>query len=171
MKLYAIILIVAAVIFLVIGIVLLSYYLTASYQQKITLTVPFENTYRFTELNKTNACRLDTIKITITGKIPKGQSTIIPSRHIEQLIQENIIIPSQNSMFILESDIFSVNTDSLLHRIPMVKDPTLENLSIHFYNKLSPLISKLGCQLMAVRLSSNGIKVIHSREKMSYYTH
>ena len=168
-----IIIIFALLVIAVIAIVVwVAYSVSSAYQQTLTITIPFEETYRYIpSLNKDHKFKLDSIKITITGAIKKGStlgSTIVPGAQIRDIIQENIISPYKGCILIHEANTFIVE-ENILKRCPIIKHPTLENLSVIFFNKLGPIMPKLGCQLISVKLISEGLKVAHSRYKMSNY--
>lgn len=165
--LFALLLIVVLVI-----VVWVAYSVSAAYQQTLTITIPFNETYRYVpSLNRDHKFKLESIKVTITGTIKKDSvlgSTIVPSDRIKDVIQENIINPYKDCLLIYEANTFIVE-ENLLKRCPIVKNPTLENLSVIFFNKLAPIMPKVGCQLVSVRLMSEGTKVTHSRYKISNY--
>jgi len=180
MEVYFIILLILLIIGIIIFIVWLAYSVTAAYQQTLTINVPFEETYRHVpKLSQTKKWKLDSIKVKVTGSIKKDKelkSTIILGQLIEDMVKDNIIIPYQNCLLIQEANIFNIDEniiqvgDNTLRRCPLVKNPTVENLSIMFFNKLSKLTTAIGCQLVSVKLESEGLKVIHSRYKISDYT-
>lgn len=150
-----------------------AYSVSAAYQQTITLTVPFDETYRYVpNLNKDLKYKIDSVKVTITGSLKKDSlsgSTITPGSRIKDVLLENIIIPYKNCLLVQEANTFIVD-EKILKRCPIVKSPTVENLSIMFFNKLVPIMPKIGAQLVSVSVSSNGIKASHSRYKISNYT-
>lgn len=176
------------IIVVIIIVIWVAYSVSAAYQQTLSITVPFDETYRYIpNLNKDHKFKLDSIKVTITGTIKKDSilsSTIVPASHVKQLIHENIISPYKDCLLIHESNTFIIeetilkrnpissndtDLDSLIKRCPIIKQPTLENLSILFFNKLAPIMPKKGCQLVSITLLSEGIKVSHSRYKISNY--
>lgn len=169
---YLVILFALLLIVVIVIVVWIAYSVSAAYQQTLTLTIPFDETYRYVpNLNKDHKFKLDSIKVTITGTIKKDSllgSTIVPSDRIKDVIQENIISPYKDCLLIYEANTFIVE-ENVLKRCPIVKNPTLENLSIIFFNKLAPIMPKIGCQLVSVRLMSEGTKVSHSRYKISNY--
>lgn len=156
----------------IIAIIWIAYAVSAAYQQTLVVTVPFEETYRYIpSLNSEHKFKLDHIKITITGPLKKdlvSHSTIITGERIKNLVYETVINPYKDSLLVHESNTFIVQ-DTSLKRHPLLKTPTLENLSVILFNKLAPLTSKLGCQLVSVKLISEGLKVSHSRYKMNTY--
>lgn len=155
-----------------IAIIWIAYSITAAYQQTLTVQVPFEQTYRYIpNLSRERKFKLDTIKITITGPIKRDankQATIIPADELKALVHEQIVVPHKDCLLIHEVNTFIVE-ESILKRFPIVKAPTLENLSIMFFNKLAPIMPEYGCQLTSVKLVSEGITVTHSRYKMNNY--
>lgn len=169
---YPVILFALLLIVIIVIVVWIAYSVSAAYQQTLTLTIPFDETYRYVpNINKDHKFKLDSIKVTITGTIKKDSlldSTIVPSDRIKNVIQENIISPYKDCLLIYEANTFIVE-ENVLKRCPILKNPTLENLSIIFFNKLAPIMPKIGCQLVSVRLMSEGTKVTHSRYKISNY--
>jgi hypothetical protein len=167
---YLIVLFALLAILALIIIVWTAYYVSAAYQQTLTITIPFEETYRYVpNLNKNHKFKLESIKITVTGSIKKDSlsgSTIAPGKRIKDLVRENIINSYSNCLLIHEANTFIVE-ENILKRCPIVKSPTLENLSIMFFNKLAPIMPKIGCQLVSVHLISDGTKVTHCRYKIS----
>lgn len=161
------------VLVVLIIIVWIAYAVSAAYQQSLTLTIPFDETYRYVpNLNKEHKFKIDSIKITITGSIKRDSlsgSTIAPGSRIKDLVRENVINPYRNCLIIQEANTFIVD-EKVLKRCPIVKSPTLENLSIMFFNKLAPIMPKIGAQLISIKLSSEGMKATHSRYKVSNYT-
>lgn len=153
-------------------IILTAYSVSAAYQQTLTISIPFEETYRYVpNINKDHKFKLNSIKITVTGSIKKDSqsgSTITPGNRVKEVVRENIISAYSNCLLIHEANTFIVE-ENILKRCPIVKNPTLENLSIMFFNKLAPIMPKIGCQLVSVHLASEGIKITHSRYKMSDY--
>ncbi|CAH6421729.1 Hypothetical protein HVR_LOCUS1369, partial [uncultured virus] len=166
-----------------------AYAISAAYQQTLTVTILFDETYRYVpNLNKDRKYKLDSIKITITGSIKRDSlsgATITPGARIKEIVQENIIHPYKNCLLIQEANTFivsdsilkrTVNTSDVneisddLKRCPIVKNPTVENLSTLFFNKLAPIMPKIGAQLVSVKIDSEGIKGSHSRYKISHYT-
>lgn len=160
------------VIILVI-VIWVAYSVTAAYQQTLTITLPFDETYRYVPtLDQERNYKIDYIKVTVTGSIKKKadtMSTIVPSTYIKDLINKTIISPNKDSLLIHESQIFTVQ-DYTLKRVPMSKIPTIENLSIIYFNKLEKVMPEIGAQLVSVSLVSDQIKVNHSRYKISHYT-
>ena len=153
----------------IITVVWIAYSVSAAYQQTLTITLPFEETYRYIpSLNKEHKFKLDSIKVTVTGSLKKDFGTIVPGNRIKNVIQENIINAYKNCLLIHEANTFIIE-ENILKRCPIVKSPTLENLSVMFFNKLAPLMPNIGCQLASVNIISDGIKVTHSRYKMSDY--
>lgn len=164
------------IILLIICVVLLilwiAYSLSAAYQQTLTISIPFDETYRYTPaLNRDHKFRLDSIKITITGTIKKDATgaVISPGARVREVIQQHIIDPYRNCVLAHETDIFTLSQDDLTH-IPMRKNPTLENLSVLFFSKLAPLMPSIGCQLVSVKVTSENLSVTHSRYKISDYS-
>lgn len=151
----------------------LAYSVSAAYQQTLTFSLPFNETYRYIpHLNKDTKYKIDTIKVTITGSLKRDSlsaATITPSSRIKNLLLENIIEPYKNCLLIQEANTFIVE-EKILKRCPVIKSPTLENLSILFFNKLAPIMPNIGAQLISVSVYSNGIKANHSRYKISNYT-
>ena len=169
---YLVVIFTILAIMVMITVIWIAYSISAAYQQTITITIPFEETYRYIpNLNKNHKFKLDTIKVTVTGAIKKETvlgSTIVPGSHIKDFINENIIHPYKGCLLIHEANTFIVE-ENILRRCPIIKNPTLENLSIMFFNKLASIMPKIRCQLVSVKLMSEGLKVTHSRYKMSDY--
>ena len=144
----------------------IAYLVSAAYQQTLTITVPFYETYRYTpNLNKDYKFKLDTIKLTVTGSIKNNSisgSTISPGSKLKEVIRATVIDPYANCLIIHEANTFIVE-ETVLKRCPITKNPSLENLSILFFNKLAPLMPLIGCQLVSIKLTSDGINVTHSR--------
>lgn len=167
---------------LVIIIILVAYMVSSAHQQNLSVSMPFEETYRYVSfLNKNKKYKLDDIKIIVTGKIkgqsgqeqgkPSSKGIISLGDQLSDLIREQIIIPYSNCVLVQEADIFNIgaNIDDL-KRSPIVKQPTIENLSTYFFYKLSPLMPKIGCQLISVKISSESLKATHHRYKMNNYS-
>lgn len=166
---YGAILAVVVVIIIIIAIIWLAYAVTAAYQQTLTITVPFQNTYRYVPtLNADHKYELNSIKITVTGSIKRNTSSISRSGLIKKLVEDNITQPHTNCVLVHEAQTFAIQED-VLKRSPIIKDPTLENLSVIFFNKLAPLMPNIGCQLVSVKLTSEGNAITHSRYKISDY--
>jgi len=72
--------------------------------------------------------------------------------------------------FIVDDSMLNIDDSIVLKRCPVIKNPTVENLSIMFFNKLAPLMPKIGSQLVSVKLSSENVNITHSRYKISDYT-
>jgi len=148
------------------------YAVSASYQQTLVITIPFEDTYRYVpNLNKDHKYKIDSIKITVTGSIKKDSlngSTITPASRLKELVRENIINPYKNCLLIQEANTFIVE-ENILKRCPLTKNPTVENLSILFFNKLAPIMPKIGAQLVSIKLLSEGVKGGRSRYKHNNY--
>lgn len=161
------------ILVMIVIVIWVAYSVSAAYQQTLTITVPFEETYRYApSLNKDHKFKLETIKLTVTGAIKKDSiagSTISPGSRIKEVIRENIVDPYANCLLIQEANTFIVE-ETVLKRCPITKNPSLENLSIMFFNKLAPLMPQIGCQLVSVKLTSEGLNVTHSRYKMSDYS-
>lgn len=149
------------------------YYRSAAFQQSLTITIPFEETYRYVpNLNQHQNYKIDTIKVVVTGAIKKNSAsgaTITPGDKIKHIIDEAVIQPYKNCLIVQEANTF-LATEGSLKRCPITKNPTVENLSIMFFSKLAPLMPKIGAQLISVRLASAGVTASNSRYKMSNYT-
>ena len=167
-------------ILITIIIILLAYIFTAAYEQTLSLTIPFEETYRY--LPDVTTAKLDSIKITVAGTIKQDKmslATIVHGNRLQDLVKECIINHYKNAILFHEADIFNIDnvcikpedqTENTAKRIPLSKYPSIENLSIIFFNKLGPLLPKIGCQLVSVGISSENLKVTHHRYKISNYT-
>lgn len=170
--LYNIIVLILLAVAVIAMVIWIAYSVSVTYQQTLTFTVPFENTFRYNpRLNGDRNHKLDFIRVTVTGTIKRDQalgSTIVPGDTITNTIHENIISPYKDCLLMHESNTFIVE-ENVLKRCPIVKDPSIENLSIIFFNKLAPIMPKLGCQLVSVKLSSEGLKVTHARHKLNHY--
>ncbi len=166
----AIYLIIALLIIIaIIVIIWIAYSVSATHQQILTITLPFKDTYRYIpNLNNDDKFKLDAIKITVTGSIKKDSSTIIPKTKIKDIITETIISQYNNCLLMPESHIFIVE-ENVLKRCPITKNPTLENLTIIFFNKLAPLMPKVGCQLVSIKLVSEELKSTYSRYTLNNY--
>lgn len=149
------------------------YNVSAAYQQTITISVPFDNTYRYVpNLSINRRYKLDTIKVTVSGSIKRDSSnsgTILPASNLKNLVTEHITQIYKDSLILQEAHTFMVE-ETVLKRQPLVKNPTVENLSILFFNKLSSLTPNIGCQLLDVTIVSDGIESSHSRFKPSNYS-
>lgn len=147
----------------------MAYSHTAAQQQTLSLNMQFDETYRYIpDLNKDHKFKLDTVKVTVTGAIKKN--SLLPSgNRIKGVIRDNIIDPYINCLLIQEANTFVVE-ENILKRCPITKTPSLENLSSVFFNKLSPLMRQIGCQLISVKLISEGLSATHSKHKISDYT-
>jgi len=150
-----------------------AYCVSAAYQQTITITVPFDETYRYVpNLNKDWKYKIDYVKVTVTGSIKKDSlsgATITPGGRIKEVLRDNITEPYKNCLLVQEANTFIVE-ENILKRCPIVKSPTVENLSVMFFNKLVPIMPKIGAQLVSVTISSGDVKATQSRYKVSNYT-
>jgi 6-pyruvoyl-tetrahydropterin synthase len=158
------------IVLIIIIVVYVAYTVSAAYQQTLSVTIPFVDTYRST-LNNKNTMKLDTIKITVSGNIKNDfirPGVITLGDEIKEIIEEHIINHYKGCLLIHEADTFNVE-ENVLKRCPMIKNPTLENLTILFFNKLGPIMPNIGCQLVSISLLGGGMKVKHSRYKMSDY--
>jgi len=156
----------------IIIIVWIAYSVSAAYQQTLSITIPFVETYRYVpNLSNDRRYKLDHIKVKVTGSIKKDNilgATITHGSMIENIVIDNIINTYKDCLLMHEANTFNIE-ETVLKRCPIVKSPTLENLSVMFFNKLAPLMSNIGCQLASVHITSNKTKVSHSRYKMSDY--
>lgn len=151
------------------AVVWIAYMVSATHQQTLTVTLPFEETYRYIpNLNEEDKFKLDSIKVTVTGSIKKDSTTIAPKKVINNIINENIMSQYNGCLLIHEANTFTVE-ENVLKRCPITKNPTLENLSIIFFNKLAPLMPKIGCQLVSIKLVSEGLKSTYSKYKLNNY--
>ena len=170
---YLIILCGVLVLLALVVVIWVAYSVSAAYQQTVTLTLPFDETYRYVpNLNKDLKYKIDSIKVVITGSIKKdslSRGTITLGSRVRELLQETVTTPYTNCLLVQEANTFIIE-ENILKRCPIVKSPTVENLSIMFFNKLAPLMPKIGAQLVSVSISSCGIKASHSRYKVSNYT-
>ena len=169
---YLIILIALFVLIIIAIVIWIAYSITAAYQQTLIMTIPFEETYRhIPNLNTKKKSKLESIKITVTGRIKKKSpsgSVIALGSNIKDLVKETIIDPYKGCLLVYEANTFIVE-EHILKRHPIIKDPTLENLSIIFFNKLSRVMPKIGCQLVSVNLICEDIEVSHSRYKINSF--
>jgi Na+-transporting methylmalonyl-CoA/oxaloacetate decarboxylase gamma subunit len=98
-----------------------AYSVSAAYQQTITITVPFDETYRYVpNLNKDLKYKVNSIKVTVTGSIKKDSlsaATITPGSRIKEIIHSNIIEPYKNCLLIQEANTFIVE-EKILKRCP-----------------------------------------------------
>ncbi len=178
--------IVLIVLIALILIVWAAYSFTAAYQQTLTIEIPFENTYRYInhpidnsanqhcnhdklDITTNNEEEIISMKIIVTGSMKSENDMICPSNTIKQFIYDNVIIPHRNSIIAHESQLIN-NRKYDLKRVPIVKSPTLENLSILFFHKLAPIMSRMGCQLVSVTIKERDRKVTHARYKISNYS-
>lgn len=173
MQAYLIAIICLVLLVVVMIIIWVCYGVYAAKQQTVSLSVPFEESYRYVpHINKDKKYKLDSIKIKVTGSIKRdaqNNSTITLGSRIKQLVRDTVIDPYKNCLIVQEANIF-IMEEKVLKRCPMEKNPTVENLSIIFFNKLGPIMSKIGAQLLAVSLRSEGVKATHSIYKISNYT-
>lgn len=140
----------------------MAYNVAPKYQQTITMTVPFNNSYR--HLDK--IYKMDTIEVTVTGSIKK-KTKISSTNKIKEVIQDHVINYFEGTI-VQESKILELK-DRTGKIIPVSKAPTLENLSVQVFKKLAPLMPKIGCQLISVQLVSENVKITHSRYKAINY--
>lgn len=151
-----VLLVLVIILIAIIVVILLAYALSTSYEQTITMSIPFVESYRYLD----KLYKINTMEITITGKI-KNKKKIVSLEKLKQTIQDVIIEPYQG-ILIQENELLKLqNIDMKL--IPVSKSPTLENLSINIFNKLYPSLKKLGCRLTSVQLVSEDLKIKHSR--------
>jgi hypothetical protein len=153
----------------------IAYCLVPCYQQTITAKSHFQNTYRYIpKFNTEKSYKLDSIKVTITGTLKKEQKhglTILPASVVERLTEETIISSYRNCLLAHEADSFKINEYLLngdIKRCPLNKIPTLENISVIFFDKLSPVLLKNGCQLVNITLYSDNCKFNYYRNKYKF---
>ena len=172
-----IVLITIVLIILIIS-VWVAYSITAAYQETLSVTVNFNNTYRYINMGTlTSRYKLDSVKITVTGSIKKNTGLITTGQELKNAINDILVEQYTNTLLVHESDTFNVESsflekddDGTLKRSPLSKTPTLENLTILFFNKLSESIYKLDAQLVSLKLYSEDIEVTRSKYKISNYT-
>ena len=161
------------VILIIIVIIWAAYSVSAAYQQTLTTSLAFEGTYRHVpNLNKERKYKMDSIEITVAGTLKKdvaAAGTISPGSRIKDIVRENIIDPYRNCLLIQEAQTFVVKEEEL-KRCPLVKNPTVENLAVLFFNKLATIMPKIGTQLVSVTIVSEDMKCTHSRYKASNYS-
>lgn len=181
---YLIILCALFAVLLLVIVIWLAYAISAAYQQTIILELPFEETYRYSPMiNINQKYKVDKIKLTVSGTMKKGfmgnknSFSLILASRVKNIIRENIILPYKGSIILHENDMFLVSDDLLeindiekLKRVPIGKSPNLETLSVIFFNKLQPLLNKIGVRLSSVKLISGSLKAVHSRHKISDFT-
>ncbi len=163
-----------------------AYSFTAAYQQTLSIELPFENSYRYinnpTDNNQIQLYNIDnpnvttnspkeilSLKIVVTGSIKSENDMICPSNTIKKFIYDNVIVPYKNNIIVHESQLIN-NRKYNLKRLPIVKQPTLENISILFFHKLAPIISRMGCQLVSVTIKETDRRITHARYKISNYS-
>lgn len=146
---------------------------SAAYQQTLIIEVPFDETYRYVpHFNAQRRYQVDRIKVTVTGRLKLASdvnATITPGVKIRDVVKEHIIDPYKNCLLIEGVHTFLVE-ETVLKRCPMVKSPTVENLSVLFFNKLATVMPEVGAQLVSVKLVSGDTKITHSRYKMSNFS-
>jgi uncharacterized membrane protein len=78
------------VLVILVIVIWVAYAVSAAYQQTLTLTIPFDETYRYVpNLNKDLKYKIDSIKVTITGSLKKDSlsgGTITPGTRIKEVI-------------------------------------------------------------------------------------
>lgn len=163
-RIIIIVTIILGVLLLISLIVYLAYYVSAAHQQTVSISLPFQETYRY---HNEDIQQLDEIKITVTGKLKNN--IISDSNLLREKLLATIITPYTGAILLHEAETFIID-DRSLKRIQLTKQATLENLSRIFFNKLAPLMPEIGARLTAVKLLSNGVKVTHSQYKMNNYT-
>jgi 6-pyruvoyl-tetrahydropterin synthase len=169
---YLIILLALVIVIILALVVWVAYSVTVAYQQTLVTTSRFTDTYRHVpKLHGLKKAQLDSIKVTVTGRIKKSGPSgpiIALGEEIKKIVQEQIITPYSGCLIMYEANTFTVD-EHVLKRYSVTKEPTLENLSIIFFNKLAPLMPKLGCQLVSVNLVSEDLEVSHSRYKINSF--
>lgn len=172
MPYWAVILLVFVVIIILALVLWIAYSVTVAYKQTLTVECNFNNTYRHVpNLHTNKKSQLNTIKVTVTGRIKKNGSDgpiIALGSEIKKIIQEQIVNTYTGCLIVREINTFTVQ-ESTLKRFPITNEPTLENLSILFFHKLSSFMPKLGCQLVSVNLSSDDLEVSHTRYKINSF--
>lgn len=163
----------ALILVILVILIWVAYSFSAAYQQTVTVKIPFDETYRYVpNIHKDSKYKIDYIKIVVTGstkKDPLANGTITSGTHISEALYNNIINPYKNCLIVQEANTFNVD-EQILKRCPITKNPTVENLSVMFFNKLVPIMPKIGAQLVSVTISSAHIKATQSRYKVSNYT-
>ena len=151
----------------------IAYSLTPAYQQTLTIDVPFTNTYRCvstTDGSINSKSQIDHVKVKIAGLMRRNaKQTIIPAENLKHIVIDTLVKPYENSLLINEADIFTVD-ELKLKKVSLPKKPTLENLSILFFNKLSVLLPKIGGQLVNVSVYSDKLKASNLRYKSTDYS-
>jgi 6-pyruvoyl-tetrahydropterin synthase len=146
---------------------------SAAYQQTLVIEVPFDQTYRYVpHFNAHKRYQVDKIKVTVTGRLKLAKdatATITPGIKIKDVVKEHITEPYKNCLLIEEMHTFLVE-ETVLKRCPMTKSPTVENLSVVFFNKLATVMPEVGAQLVSVKLVSGDTTVTHSRYTMSNFS-
>lgn len=163
---FVVYLLIAILVILIIGIIVwIVYCRAAGHQKTLTLSVPFTETYRFIpEINEKKKYKLDSVEISITGTL------ISHDNKIKDIIKETIVTCYNNTLLLPEKYTMIVDSKLLgsLNRQPLAKSPTLENLTVMFFNRLEPLLPA-GSQLISLKLRSEGIKLNYSRYKLNNY--
>ena len=157
------------VLIILIALLTFIYHRTAAYQQTLTITMPFEDTYRYVPgLDPEKKFKLDRIKVTITGMLKTG-AEITPGDKVRQILQETIIQPYRNCLIVQDAHVFTT-PEQVLKRCPVTKSPTVENLSLLFFNQLASALPKIGGRLASVRVESGDLRASSYRYKISDYT-
>lgn len=161
---YLSILVIILILIVLVVIIWVAYATTPSQQQTLSVSVPFDETYRYIpSLNTHEKFKIDSIKLTVMGSIKKDTETIVLMSQLKDLVREKIVDPYRNCLIMHEANTFTIE-ENKLKRCPMVKNPTLEHLAIIFFNKLYSLTPHLGCKLNRVTIISNGMKASYSRK-------
>lgn len=164
LKMHAAVVIVIVVIILTAFVIWAIYNVSAAHQQTITVNSKFINTYRHVPtVNNKKHFRLSSIKVTISGSVTQD-GILIMGKELKDLINKNIIEQYKDTLLLHESSVFMIDTD--LKRFGMTKIPTVENLSVYFFNKLRSLTN---FHVLEVSVISNGIESSYTRYKPNTY--
>jgi len=162
------IIILSSIIILIILIITIwiAYSVSAAYQQTLSLNLKFNDTFRY---YNTTFFKLDSIRVKITGKI-NDKGLITNSTLFNNLLLNEIINHHSNTLITHEYNIFTSPNSIYKKIIGLPIEPSVENLSIYYFNLLEPLIKNIGCQLLSVSVSSNNLTAKDSRYKINNYT-
>ena len=137
--------------------IVIKYNSAATYVTTLTVDIPFEETYRYIPEAK---YKLNNMIIKVVGALDKGK--IFLAKDLKALFIENITDKYKDSLIMQESQTFKI-PETNLKRCPITKDPTVENLSIMFFNKMSPILKKEKISLVSVTLISEDISSSYSK--------
>lgn len=167
---YLIVAITVAVVALLVIVVWVAYAVSAAYQQTLQVSLSFSDSYRYWREARYS---IDKIDVTVTGT--RRNDILVDVDSLREVVTRDIVEPYRRCLLIHEPLTFTIDSDTVtvddikLKRCPIANAPSLENLSVLFFNRLAPSLLGIGAQLASVTLYSDGLVVTQARYKISTY--